>query len=47
MALSDRVALVVITDSVGYEKGVSMIFNELGVELPPVTVQYLVCRNKR
>jgi len=47
MALSDRVALVVITDSVGYEAGVSMIFEELGVELPPVTVQYLARRNGR
>jgi len=47
MALLDRVALVVITDSVGYEVGVLMIFEELGVELPPVTVQYLVRRNKR
>jgi len=33
-ALSDHVALVVITDSVGYEVGVTMIFEELGVELP-------------
>jgi len=47
MALSDHVALVVITDSVGYEVGVLMIFEELGVELPPVTVQYLVRRNQR
>jgi len=47
MALSDRVALVVITDSVGYEVGVSKIFQELGVDLPPVTVQYLACRNRR
>jgi len=38
---------VVITDSVGYEIGMSMIFEELGVELPPITVQYLVCRNGR
>jgi len=47
MALSDRVALVVITDSVGYEAGVLMIFQELGVDLPPVTVQYLARRNGR
>jgi len=33
MALSDCVALVVITDSVGYEEGMFLIFDELGLEL--------------
>jgi len=47
MALSDCVALVVITESVGYEVGVLMIFQELGVELPPITVKYLVHKNER
>jgi len=47
MALSDRVALVVVTDSVGYESGMQMIFDEIGLDLPPVTRQYLLRRNER
>jgi len=46
MALSDRVALVVITDSVGYEEGMFLIFDELGIELPDTTVQYLKRKNE-
>jgi len=47
MALSDHVAHVVITDSVSYV-GVSMILRNLEQNCPlPVTVQYLVYRNKR
>jgi len=47
MALSNHVALVVITDSVGYKQGMKMILEEIGVEVPPVTAQYLICRNDR
>jgi len=46
MSLSDCVALVVITDSVGYEDGMKMIFHEIGFKVPPVTLQYMLCRNK-
>jgi len=35
MALSECVALVVIVDSVGYEQGIQMILEEIGVEVPP------------
>jgi len=45
MSLSDHVALVVITDSVGYEEGISLICDELGIVLPAITVQYLKRRN--
>jgi len=45
MSLSDRVALLVITDSVGYEEGISLICGELGIVLPAITVQYLKRRN--
>jgi len=41
MSLSDRVALVIITDSVGYEEGISLICEEMGIVLPAITVQYL------
>jgi len=46
MSLSDRVALVVITDSVGYEEGISLICAELGIVLP-TTVQDLKRRNSK
>jgi len=45
MSLSDRVTLVIITDSVGYEEGISLICGELGIVLPAITVQYLKRRN--
>jgi len=45
MALSDRVALVVITDSVGYEEGMFLVFDELRIELPNTTIEYLKHRN--
>jgi len=41
MSLSDRVAMVVITDSVGYEEGISLICEEMGIVLPTITIQYL------
>jgi len=41
MSLSDRVAMVVITDSVGYEEGISLICEEMGIVLPKKTIQYL------
>ncbi len=47
MALSDRVSLVVITDSVGYESGMLLVFEELGITLPDVTIQYLRQRNEK
>ncbi len=47
MLFSDCVALVVITDSVGYEEGMRMIFKEIGFVVPPVTMQYMIRRNKR
>jgi len=47
MALSDRVALAVITDSVGYEQGMKMILEEIDIQVPTVTEQYLVRRNDR
>jgi len=47
MSLSDRVALVVITDSIGYEEGMVLIFEELGIELPAITLQYLKRRNSK
>jgi len=47
MSLSDRVVLVVVMDSVGYEEGMKLIFDEVGLELPDVTVQYLILRNER
>jgi len=47
MLLSDCVALVVITDSVGYEEGISLICAELGIVLPAITVQYLKRRNSK
>jgi len=45
MSLLDCISLVIITDSVGYECGMEMIFNEIGLQMPPVTKQYLICRN--
>jgi len=47
MALSDHVSLVVITDSVGYEEGMFMVFDELRIELPHSTIEYLQRRNAR
>jgi len=47
MALSDRVALAVINDSVGYEQGMKMILEKICIEVPNVTKQYLVRRNDR
>jgi len=47
MALSDRVSLVVITDSVGYKSGMLLVFEELSITLPDVTIQYLRQRNKK
>jgi len=38
MLLSDHVALVIITDSVGYEEGISLICQEMGIALPAITV---------
>jgi len=46
MASSDRVALVMVTDSVGYESGMQMIFDEIRLDVPPVTRQYLLRRNE-
>jgi len=46
MALSDRVALVVVLDSVGYECALCMIVEEIQIELSPITVQYLRCRDQ-
>jgi len=40
MSLSNCVAPVVITDSVGYEEGKSLICQEMGIVLPATTVQY-------
>jgi len=47
MFFSGRVNLVVITDSVGYEEGMKMIFEEIGFEVPAVMIQYMICRNER
>jgi len=47
MALSDRVSLVVITDSVGYESGMLLVFDELGMKLPTMTIQYLKRRSEK
>jgi len=47
MALSDRVALVLVMDSVGYESSMQMIFDEIGLDLPPVTRQYLLCSDEQ
>ncbi len=47
MALSDRVSLVVITDSVGYETGMLLVFDELGMKLPTTTIQYLKQRSEK
>jgi len=40
MSLLDCVALVVITDLVGYKEGMVLIFEELGIELPVIMLQY-------
>ena len=47
MALSDCVSLVVITDSVGYKSGMLLVFEELSITLPDVTIKYLRQRNKK
>jgi len=47
MALSDHVALAIITDSVGYKQGMKMILEEICIQVPTVTEQYLVHRNDR
>ncbi len=47
MALSDRVSLIVITDSDGYKSGMLLVFKELSITLPDATIQYLRQSNKK
>jgi len=41
-----RVALVIIMDLVGYEEAMRMIFKEIGFDVPPITMQYMIRRNE-
>jgi len=47
MALSDRVSLVVIIDSIGYDQALYRILKEIDIDLLDITLEYLKRRNYR
>ncbi len=47
MSLADRVALVVIIDSIGYAQGISEVMEEVGCSLPVSTIECLKRRNAK
>jgi len=47
MSLADRVALVVIIDSIGYAQGLCEVMEEVGCSLPASTVEYLKRRDAK